>query len=293
MADRHGDAGELVVALRELADRLVPGDVDGSTAVDTVDQPAADPVAAAVDRIRADAARAGDRSPRQRARLPHRSRRRHRSPARLLPAAAAFVVVATAATVGVPASRQAVARWLGIGDVTVTYGDDVPGTAGRTYDLGTPVPLDRAIAEAHRSGWALEAPATAGEPDRAYVGRPEGSVTLAWAPSADLPPIDDTGLGLVVTAIPGATDAGGMSKLATAGTTVQLVRVGDGPAYWIAGEAHEVAITDPDGHIVTHSSRLASNTLLWTEGDLTYRLESSLDRQDAVGLAEDLVTVAG
>jgi hypothetical protein len=300
MSDTHGDAGDLVLALRELGDRLDPGgttvgatDPLADSIAGPLGDPNADPVTAAVDRIRAQTARWDGRSPGgPRTRHPRRTPRPHQTRARLL-AAAAAVLVATAATVAVPGSRQAVARWLGMGGVTLTYGDDVPSAAGRSYDLGSPVPLARAVAGAQDAGWTLQAPAAAGHPDRAYVDQPAGSVTLAWAPAASLPEIDDSGLGLVVTAIPGTTDAGGMSKLTSAGTIVELVRVGDTPAYWIAGDLHVVAITDPDGQIVTHSSRLASNTLLWTEGEVTYRLESSLDREDAVALAEDLATIPG
>jgi hypothetical protein len=84
-----------------------------------------------------------------------------------------------------------------------------------------------------------------------------------------------------------------MAKLTTAGTTVELARVGDSPAYWRAGDLHEIVVTDPDGDKISHTSRLAANTLLWTEGPITYRLESSLGRQEAVDLAEEPATVTG
>jgi hypothetical protein len=244
-----------------------------------------DPVAAAVERIRAGTPAVSAR-PRWRGRVVEGRER-------VLLAAAAVLLVAMAATVAIPGSRQAVARWIGIGQVTVTYTDEIPDTAGRAYDLGTAVPLERAIVTADRAGWRLRAPGVLGEPDRALVGRPAGSVTLVWAPAADLPEIHDSGLGLVLTAMPGTTDAGGMSKQGTMGTTVELVRVGDRPAYWIAGAPHEVVITDPDGRVVHDTSRLAGNTLVWTEGDVTYRLESAHDREEAVELAGDLRTVMG
>jgi hypothetical protein len=83
-----------------------------------------------------------------------------------------------------------------------------------------------------------------------------------------------------------------MSKQATGGTTVQLVRVGDQAAYWIEGEPHEVVITDRNGDFVHDSSRLAGNTLIWTDGDVTYRLESALDRDEAIDLASTLRPLA-
>ncbi|HEY6416538.1 MAG TPA: hypothetical protein VIX41_09885, partial [Acidimicrobiales bacterium] len=211
---------------------------------------------------------------------------------RALVAAAAALLVGLAATLVAPASRHAVARWLGIGSVTVTYTDEVPAAAGRTYDLGAPVSLAEADARADAAGWSLAAPAGAGDPARAFVGRPAGSVNLAWAPAPERPEIADSGIGLLLTAMPGTTDAGGMSKQATAGTTVQLVRVGDHAAYWIEGEPHEVVMTDRNGDVIHESARLAGNTLVWTDGDVTYRLESGLDRDEAIELASTLRPLA-
>jgi hypothetical protein len=263
--DLHG-YDDLVVALRGLGDRL--------------DLPPADPVAAAIDRIRGHSPRFSSRD-----RLLSRPFPRTK---RVLAAVAAVILVAVAGVLAAPGSRDAVARWLGIGRVTVTYTDDVPATAGRTYDLGTPVPLARAVARADQDGWTLAAPRAAGDPARAFVGVPAGSVALVWAPSADLPEIDDSGIGLLLGAIPGTTDAGSVSKQATAGTTIELVRVDDNPAYWIAGDPHEVTILDPEGDTVPDAAHLAGNTLIWTGADVTYRLESALDRDEAVELASTL-----
>jgi hypothetical protein len=267
MPEPHDD---LVLALRELGERLdVPATVD--------------PVAGAVGRIRA----TPTFSPRV-----WWPRRPNPPTRRLLAAAAAVLLLALAAVLVAPGSRHAVARWLGIGSVTVTYSGEVPAATGRTYGLGTPVPLSQAVERADAAGWRLAAPSGAGDPSRAFVGRPAGAVNLTWAPSGELPEIRDSGIGLLLTAMPGTTDAGGMSKQARRGTTVQLVRVGDGPAYWIAGDPHEVVITDAEGDVVHDSARVASNTLVWTEGDITYRLESALDRDEVVELASTMRPLA-
>jgi hypothetical protein len=264
MPDIHD---ELVFALRELSERLV---ISGT----------ADPVGAAVDRIRAPQPfSVQEWSPGR----PFLYRKRVR-----LAAAAALILGALAGVLAVPRSRQAVADWLGIGKVTVTYTDDVPEAAGRTYDLGSPVSVAQAVATAERAGWALEAPPSAGDPARAFSSRPAGAVTLVWPPSQGLPEIDDSGIGLLLMAIPGTTDAGGVTKQGTSGMTIELVRLKDSPAYWIAGEPHEVVVTDAEGDPVHDGSRLAGNTLVWTEGGVTYRLESGLDRDEAVDLASGL-----
>jgi len=46
-----------------------------------------------------------------------------------------------------------------------------------------------------------------------------------------------------------------------------------------------VLIADPEGRIVAEHTRLAGNTLIWTDSDITYRLESDLDRHAAIDLA--------
>ena len=260
---------DLILALNELGDAL--------------DLPPGDPVAATIARIRTTRTPSGNDRPRWRP-GPHARR--------VLLAAAAALLVGLAATLLTPASRHAVARWLGIGSVTVTYTGEVPAAGDRTYELGTPVSLAHAAGRADAAGWRLEAPSAAGVPARAFVGRPAGAVNLVWAPSAEQPEIADSGIGLLLTAMPGTTDAGGMSKQATGGTTIQLVRVGDHAGYWIEGEPHEVVITDRNGDFVHDSSRLAGNTLIWTDGDVTYRLESALDRDEAIDLASTLRPLA-
>ncbi len=264
MPERHDD---LVLALHDLGERL--------------DLPAADPVAVAVDRIRTTTtATATTFSSRDRA-----LRRSIPRTKRVLVAAAVAVAVAVAGMLAAPGSRHAVADWLGIGSVTVTYTGEIPDDTADAYDLGTHVPVAEA---ADRAAWPLLAPSGVGDPTGVFVGRPAGSVTLVWAASAELPAVDESGIGLLLGAIPGATDAGAVSKQATSGTTVELVRVGDSPAYWIAGDPHRLLVTDPDGQILADATRLAGNTLLWTDGDVTYRLESALDRDEAVDLASDM-----
>jgi hypothetical protein len=270
MPEPHDD---LTLALGELGERL-----ELSATVD--------PVTVAIGRIRSQAAF----SSRDRARW--RPIPRGKPGLGVAVAAAVALLAALAATLVVPGPRHAVARWLGIGGVTVTYTDRVPAAVGRTYDLGTPTSLARAIQRADAAGWRLAAPSAAGDPARTFVGRPAGAVNLTWAPSAELPEIGDSGIGLLLTEIPATTDAGGVAKMATRGSTIQLVRVGDEAVYWIAGQPHEVVLTDADGDIVHDSSRLAGNTLIWTDGDVTYRLESALDRDEAVALASTLRPLA-
>jgi hypothetical protein len=64
------------------------------------------------------------------------------------------------------------------------------------------------------------------------------------------------------------------------------VRGGDG--VWLAGAPHRFLYRGPNGRVEEASLRLAGNTLIWTDGGLTYRLESALDRDTAISIAESL-----
>jgi hypothetical protein len=44
------------------------------------------------------------------------------------------------------------------------------------------------------------------------------------------------------------------------------------------------------GDVVPETLRLAGNTLIWTMGPFTYRLESALDRDAAIAVASSLGT---
>ena len=66
----------------------------------------------------------------------------------------------------------------------------------------------------------------------------------------------------------------------------RLVRGVDG--FWISGHPHDVVLRGSDGAFSPAALRLAGNTLLWEQGNVTYRLESGLDRAAAVSLAEAL-----
>jgi hypothetical protein len=218
-----------------------------------------DPAAAAVARIRAQDRRplvtapaAGDR--------------------RRLVLAAAAVVVVLAALLAAPGPRSAVARLLGIDGIEITRGDVDP-TLSRALDLGDPIPV---VAALEQMG-GVTAPGL-GPPDGAYAGRPRDGVSLVWAASDDLPAIDGTTTGAVLTVFP--ADGVRVGKVTDDRTGVTGVQVGRHRGYWIDGEPHEVVYEGPDGR--TTSTRLAGNTLIWSDGARAYRLESALDRADAL-----------
>jgi hypothetical protein len=201
--------------------------------------------------------------------------------------AAAAIVVACTAVVAAPGSRAALARILGIGGVHIVTTSDIPADLALRYDLGESLPVERARAQAPGP---LE-PAGVGDALAAYAGRPQGGVTLVWATSDELPEIEgpgSSGVGLIVTAFPGSPDRPVIQKQVGPSTMVGAVTVGGRPGYWISGAPHVVGLLDGAGEPMPEPARLAGNTLLWTDGSITYRLESALDRAGAVALAESI-----
>jgi hypothetical protein len=217
-----------------------------------------DPAAAAVARIRA------DRRPFVSENVTNGRRTRV--------AVLAAAVVALVVVVAAPGPRGALARLLGIDGIEITRGAVDPGL-GPALDLGEPEPLDDA--QARFGGVSL---AGLGLPDAAYAGRPAGAVSLVWRASGDLPEIGGTGAGAVLTVFP--ADGVRIGKVAGEGTGITAVTVDGHPGYWLDGAAHEVVYDTGDGR--TAVARLAGNTLVWSDGERTYRLESALDRASAL-----------
>ncbi len=70
--------------------------------------------------------------------------------------------------------------------------------------------------------------------------------------------------------------------------SLQGTMVNGQPAYWVEGE-HLLSFYDEDGRVVSQGVRLvAGNTLIWTEDEVTYRLETVLSLEEAVRMAESM-----
>jgi hypothetical protein len=79
----------------------------------------------------------------------------------------------------------------------------------------------------------------------------------------------------------GSGDPAYLKKLASSGTRVEPVDLGDG-GLWVTGRPHVVAWPN-------RSPRLAGNVLIWRRGGTTYRLEGpGLTRDTAIRLAGSL-----
>ena len=178
------------------------------------------------------------------------------------------------------------ADWLGIGAVRVIRTERIPDGTGAGLRLGREVSLDEARS---RAPFTILGPTSLGTPSSLYSGEPSSdSVTLLWGPSDRAPAVAATGVGVLLTEMPGSTDRAVIEKHLGPGTTLESARVGDEAAYWIAGGQHQLQYLDRDGRVRPDTTRLAANTLLWEADGVTYRLESGLDLDASVELASQL-----
>jgi len=160
------------------------------------------------------------------------------------------------------------------------------GPPGADLDLGRPVTL----AEARRSATSpilLPTDPRLGPPDAVWLDD-VGRVTMVWTARPGVPSASEGGYGLVLTAIPGSINPDYFQKVIRPGTTVEPVEVNGGTAYWIFGSPHEFVYVDPAGEVRYDTARLIGDTLAWSDGEVTYRIETGLRRDAAIALAEGM-----
>jgi hypothetical protein len=155
--------------------------------------------------------------------------------------------------------------------------------AGASLGLGKLTPYDEVETA---TGFRPLLPADLEQPAAAYVI--DRRLTLVWRPSRGLPQILAPGVGLIVTEFDGRVDTGYYTKMANSGTVVEAVTVGGRRGYWLAGEPHPLWYVDETGTQIEEPPRLVGQALIWADDKLTYRLETSLPRDEAIRLAESM-----
>jgi hypothetical protein len=216
--------------------------------------------------------------------------------------ALALLVCALGVALAVPPVRSAILEWFGIRGVRVERVPQLPaatgvppaaaqpapepgaepGAPGARLGLGEPL----ALAEAERrAGFRVLVPGVLGPPDAVYVDQPAvGSrVTLVYEAGPELPEAEQTGVGLLLTQFRARSDEVLFKKVAT---DVRYLEVGGETGLWIEGAPHLVVLVDRPGGPVADEGRLAGNTLLWTVGEVTLRLEADVGFERALAIAE-------
>ena len=185
---------------------------------------------------------------------------------RRIAVAVAIAVLAIGAGFAVPQARTAIRHFFGVGSVQIEFVDSLP-EAQPTARLELGAAIDSADAP-----FPLLHSELLGDADGVFrrgdvisllYGTPE-RVQLLVTEIADSDFTPEVG-----------------KKLASAGTHVEFVpiRGSVGPGVWIEGRPHTVRL--PGG-----PPRLATNTLIWTHGQMTLRLEGAESLRQAIEIAE-------
>jgi len=142
------------------------------------------------------------------------------------------------------------------------------------------------VAEGSRiAGFTVRTPAALGEPSAIYVETAPVRVTIVYASVKGIPLSPQAGVSAIVVEFKGTLETQIMSKAIGPGTTLDAVPLGSGVAYYLAGQPHQFFFRDPSGATQPETLRLAGNTLLWTDGGVTYRLEAQVGLEEAVRIA--------
>jgi hypothetical protein len=213
------------------------------------------------------------------------SRRLALSPRWLMPAVVALAV-ALAMLLAFPDTREALAQLLGLRTIRI-----IPVTP--TATTGTP----EATATLARSSQCCETTLADAETKSRFMillppGEPPSRVYLQ-----ELPQFGGGAQQVILVfgdpASPRLTlyEASDSlyGKLVSSGTVVEETTVKGERALWLSGAPHVLIYLDPNGRAQFDVERpVTANTLAWEVGNVTYRIESNLSKEEAIRFAESL-----
>jgi anti-sigma factor RsiW len=217
---------------------------------------------------------------------------------RLAIAGLAAAVLAAAVLVLSPATREAVADLLGLRGIRIQIGGTHPtsttppsteaGGLGASLGLGERTTLPDARG---RVKFPVRVPTAAGfdRPDAVYVDpyQPaDGRVDFVYRARPGLPASPYTEAGLLITQFRASVDVDYIKKL-TQFSEVEFLSVNGGDAFWFA-QPHELVFIDRNGSVQQERVRLSGSALIWVQGDVTYRLEGQVSREEAVRIASSM-----
>lgn len=204
---------------------------------------------------------------------------------------AAVVAFLAAATLAFSApARRAVADLFGLPGVIFSHDPApvVPDSGPDAPDGGLRLGEEVSLSEARsRVDFELVLPSGLGPPAGVYVDEAAAAtvVSVVYRPTAELPEAGSTGVGLLLSQFPGRLEDSVIAKFLGPGSRIEAVTVDGRPGYWLPGPPHVVLYLDPNGEVREDTARLATNVLLWDDGGVIRRLESSLPRDDALVIA--------
>ena len=213
--------------------------------------------------------------------------------------AAALVVailVLGSATAISPTVRSAVASFFGLDDIEVVRVETPPTVppsskvpAGFEVVAGA-ITLAEARSTAEFSIRIPSYPEGLREPSAVYLQdlQPGQQVVLVYEsqPGLGRQPTDESDMLFTVFQF---ETVGIFRKVVYPETLVEELTVGGARALWFEGTSHILQYRDAQGnHRIEFERTVEGNTLAWEVGDVTYRLETSLPKEEAVKIAESI-----
>jgi hypothetical protein len=197
---------------------------------------------------------------------------------RALVVALAVLAVAVGAVLVVPQARSTVLDWLGIGNVTIRYVDELPPAAKAMDDLGLGERVSLEEAE-ERAGFDVQVPRIEGldDPPKVYYRDADRQVGFLYGSE------DDPKLLITQSAAFGAVE----KLVNVSATNTELVAVRPSLAgVWISGGKHNLAFPGADGE---ERFRLVGNALVYeSAAGLTVRIEAEVSKDEALRIARSM-----
>jgi hypothetical protein len=191
-----------------------------------------------------------------------------------------------------PALRDAAADFFGVPGVRIEVTDQTSPTEPSPAETAVPELGDEVGLAAAQTEvpFRVRVPEVIGAPERVFFAREvsSGLVTLVYDPRPGLRASKETGAGLLIMQFEGSVEEAFFKKLAGPGTRFDLVDLEGETAFWISGAPHPIGYMDPHGNFAESPARLAANTLLFTNGGVTYRIEGDITLQKALEIASSL-----
>jgi hypothetical protein len=209
--------------------------------------------------------------------------------------ATALVVAMAAATLLVsPGARSAVASWLGLGGVQVDrrQAPEAPASPATTQaHLGTAVTLAQARELVDFEVQTLDLEADLDRIGGGVYYDPTidgGAIHIVYHQQQGLPPTQFKGTGALLTQFRPGDNPAFTKELFDGQDAVEFIDFRGDMAMWITGPSH-VLTRNAAGRPLRYTARLSANSLVWVGSNgVTYRLESGLERDAAMELADTL-----
>ncbi len=220
-----------------------------------------------------------------------------RSPTGLSRVAAVIAILLGIVLTASPGARAAVAGWFAVPGIELRAGSPSHVVLGHGLQLGRSVTL----AEARRKvRFPISVPTAPGlkTPDAIYLANSDAGkiVSLVYHSRPGIPAAHATHVALLITELRAHADTVYFTKFFS-GRWPRRLYLGRSRGYWIP------AAWIPSGHLLVpylsggqkgtrhfyaSNARLAANTLLWQDGDVSLRLESSLSPASAARIARSM-----